>query len=172
MLFLSPISKSFLDTLSRSDVKYLLVGGHAAQFYGSPRSTRDLDIWVGMDLSNAERLVEALRMFRIRSAELIPALFRHPNRIVRIDFPPLVLEVLDPVIGQKPVPLLSFQAGRPESIEILTVQSGASFETAYAQRMVVILEGVEVNVINKEHFRTIKSSTDRLKDQQDVVFLK
>jgi hypothetical protein len=32
--------------LNDADAKFLLVGGHAVGFYGVPRATKDIDIWV------------------------------------------------------------------------------------------------------------------------------
>ncbi len=171
MLSLSPISRCFLDVLNRKKVKYLLVGGHAAQYYGSPRTTRDLDIWVDTAVNNAEKLVEVLKEFGVESADLTSAPFQLLHRIVRIDFPPLSVEILEPIIGQKPALLQTLQGSQPESIELLTVQTGTNFDSAYASRVILSFEGVEINIVNKEHLKLIKGSTDRPKDIQDLISL-
>ncbi len=171
MLSLSPISRSFLDTLNRKKVRYLMVGGHAAQFYGSPRPTRDLDIWVDTDSNNAEKLVDVLKEFGIELPELTSALFQHPNRIIRIDLQPFSIEILEPIIEQKPALLQTLQSSQPEPIEILTVQTGTNFDSAFASRVKASLEGMEISIVNKEHLRAIKSSTDRPKDIQDLNYI-
>ncbi len=49
-----------LEVLIRHDVRFVLVGGLAAQAHGSPSLTRDLDICYARDGANLARLAEAL----------------------------------------------------------------------------------------------------------------
>ena len=46
--------------LNRHRVKYILVGGVAANLHGSVRATKDVDVLVPKDKANAERLLSAL----------------------------------------------------------------------------------------------------------------
>ena len=55
--------REFLKLLNANGVKYLLIGGYAVGFYGYPRATNDMDIFVSKDSDNAERLVKALKEF-------------------------------------------------------------------------------------------------------------
>ena len=48
--------KAFNDT----EVKYLIVGGHAVMLYTEPRYTKDLDLWVEASSDNAVRVWTAL----------------------------------------------------------------------------------------------------------------
>ena len=41
--------KEFLKLLNSHRVKYLVIGGHAVGFYGYPRFTGDIDVWVSTD---------------------------------------------------------------------------------------------------------------------------
>ncbi len=43
---LPPDFKEFLRLLNAHQVEYLLIGGYAVGYYGYPRATADLDIWV------------------------------------------------------------------------------------------------------------------------------
>jgi hypothetical protein len=42
-------------------VKYLLIGGYAVGFYGYPRATGDMDIWIERSAANAEKMVAVLK---------------------------------------------------------------------------------------------------------------
>ena len=59
-MVLSPDLKEFLELLSANQVRYLVVGGYAVAFHGYPRYTKDLDIWIEFERSNAEKLIAAL----------------------------------------------------------------------------------------------------------------
>jgi hypothetical protein len=40
--------REFLKLLNSARAEYLLVGGYAVGYYGYPRATGDLDIWVAV----------------------------------------------------------------------------------------------------------------------------
>jgi hypothetical protein len=46
--------KEFLRLLNSKGVEYLLIGGYAVSYYGYPRATADMDIWVGSTAENAD----------------------------------------------------------------------------------------------------------------------
>ena len=60
---LDPNFKEFLESLNSERVKYLLVGGFAVNHYGYIRSTKDLDVWISVDASNAELVSRVMRKF-------------------------------------------------------------------------------------------------------------
>jgi hypothetical protein len=60
---LPPDFKEFLRLLASHEVEYLLIGGYAVGYYGYPRSTQDLDVWIALSPQNAARMVAALREF-------------------------------------------------------------------------------------------------------------
>jgi len=45
---LHPDFKDFLRLLTFHGVEYLVVGGYAVGYYGYPRATGDLDIWIAL----------------------------------------------------------------------------------------------------------------------------
>jgi hypothetical protein len=49
-----------LDRLIEHDVRFVIVGGLAAQAHGSPSLTRDLDVCYARDLANLQNLAAAL----------------------------------------------------------------------------------------------------------------
>jgi hypothetical protein len=38
--------KEFIGLLEKHEVKYLVVGGYATAYYGYPRFTQDIDLWI------------------------------------------------------------------------------------------------------------------------------
>lgn len=66
--------KEFLRLLNSVEVEYLLIGGFAVGYYGYPRATNDIDVWVARTESNAAKLVETLEKFGFGTPELKPDL--------------------------------------------------------------------------------------------------
>ena len=91
--------KEFLKLLTRNKVEYLIVGGYAVGYYGYPRPTGDMDIWVAHSRENAERLVTALNEFGFASPELSTDLFTKAKSIVRMGAPPFKLEIITYIDG-------------------------------------------------------------------------
>lgn len=140
---LPPDFKDFLKLLNAHQVEYLLIGGYAVGYHGYPRATADMDVWIALHLQNAERLVAVLREFGFDVPELSVELFLTEDRIVRMGVPPL-------------------------RIEIVTTISGVSFGECYAERIVDLLDGVEVNLISLKHLKINKRASGRHKDLNDL----
>ena len=49
--------REFLKLLKETGVEYLLIGGYAVGYYGYPRATQDIDIWIAINPENAARIV-------------------------------------------------------------------------------------------------------------------
>jgi predicted nucleotidyltransferase len=60
----------FFQALNKHNVKYILVGGLAVNFYGYSRTTGDVDIWLQDSPENRNALVNALTEFGIEGAEI------------------------------------------------------------------------------------------------------
>lgn len=138
--------KEFLKLLNSQRVEYLLIGGFAVGYHGYPRPTGDLDIWIGVNPKNAEKIVAVLKEFGFDVPELSIALFLKKKKIIRMGVPPL-------------------------RIEITTTISGVKFEECYANRIVDTIDGVEVNLINLNHLQINKKASGRLKDLNDLEYL-
>jgi hypothetical protein len=138
--------KEFLSLLRSHGVDYLLIGGYAVAFYGYPRATGDMDIWIAVSPENADRVVETVREFGFDTPDLAPSLFLHEKGVVRMGYPPL-------------------------RIEILTNISGVSFDECYARRVDAVIDGVEVSVISRADLKTNKQASGRYKDLMDLEFL-
>lgn len=51
--------RDLLLELADAGAEFVLVGGHAVAFHGHPRATKDMDILIRADKSNAERVYRA-----------------------------------------------------------------------------------------------------------------
>lgn len=143
---LPPDFKEFLRLLNSRQVEYLLIGGYAVGYYGYPRATADMDIWIAIQPENAEKVVKVLQEFGFGVEELTPDLFLKEEQIVRMGMPPV-------------------------RIEIFTTISGVNFEECYAARQVDVLDGVEVNLISLNHLKVNKKASGRYKDLNDLEYL-
>jgi len=52
--------KNLLERLIKANVKFLIIGGYAVNYYGYNRTTGDLDIWIKPDNFNKEKLIHVL----------------------------------------------------------------------------------------------------------------
>jgi hypothetical protein len=141
---LPPDFREFLQLLNSHKVEYLLIGGYAVGFYGYPRATADMDVWVSTIAENVERVISTLEEFGF--AGVTVDLFRKEKQVIRMGVPPL-------------------------RIEVLTGISGVEFEECYAKRAVAMLDGVEVNLISLEHLKQNKKASGRHKDLNDLEHL-
>ena len=135
--------KEFLKLLNEKGVKYLLIGGYAVGYHGYPRATGDMDVWIAIHPENAQKMVAVLKDFGFDNPELTPELFLQKNKIIRMGHPPMRLE-------------------------ISTGISGVEFEECYNSRVVDMLDGVEVNIIDLPHLKANKKAAGRLKDLADL----
>jgi hypothetical protein len=135
--------KEFLKLLNENDVRYLLIGGYAVGYHGYPHATNDMDIWIALHPDNAERVVTVLREFGFNLPGLKPELFMKENAIIRMGVPPMRLE-------------------------ISTGISGVEFDECYASRIVDMLDGMQVNIIDLHHLKINKKAAGRLKDLADL----
>ena len=138
--------KDLLRLLGENQVKYLLVGGYAVSYYGYPRATGDMEVWIETSLSNSVRVVTALKAFGFGSTAPAPEMFSQPDLVIRMGNPPL-------------------------RIEILTGISGVVFEDCWQVREMIVIDGITVNIINLDNLKANKKAIGRMKDLNDVANL-
>ena len=138
--------KEFLKLLNDAEVEYLLIGGYAVGYYGYPRTTADMDVWVAISAENATKLVDVFHDFGMKDVKVTPDLFLQQGKIIRMGVPPM-------------------------RIEVLTEIDGVSFAECYAARESVALDGQPVNLISLRHLRTNKHAAGRHKDLDDLEHL-
>jgi predicted nucleotidyltransferase len=138
--------KEFLKLLNAHGIEYLLIGGYAVGYYGYPRATNDIDIWIAIHPDNAARMVKVLQEFGFDTPELSPNLFLKKKSIVRM-------------------------GNAPMRIEVVTTISGVTFDKCYAERAVDSIDGVEVSLISLRDLKVNKKASGRFKDLDDLEHL-
>ena len=143
----SPDFKEFLQLLNDHHVEYMLVGGYAVGFYGYPRYTGDLDIWVKASLQNGERLKVVLEKFGSGSLNVIAEDFAKEYAVIQLGYPPI-------------------------RIDLITTLDGVSFDDCYARKQAHTAEGITVDFISLEDLKKNKRATGRARDLDDLENLK
>ncbi len=132
--------REFLKLLNSKKVEYLVIGGYAVGYYGHPRPTGDLDIWISNAPDNAERAREALEEFGFYCH--IDILLKD-NQLARMGRPPF-------------------------RIEVMTTIDGVNFSDCYSERVVADVNGVEVSLISLHRLKENKKASGRSKDVADL----
>lgn len=142
-IHLPPDFKEFLKLLNAHEVEYMLIGGYAVGYHGYPRATADMDIWIAVHPENSQRMVSVLKEFGFDVPELSPQLFSEEWQIVRLGVPPV-------------------------RIKIATTIPGVDFGECYSERVVDMLDDVEVNLISLKHLKANKKASGRHQDLADL----
>jgi len=141
---LPPNFKEFLRLFNAHQVEYLLIGGHAVGYHGYPRATVNMDIWIAMDPTNADKIVATLKEFGFDLPDLSLELFLKEWQVIRLGVPPV-------------------------RIGIATMVYGVNFSECYTERVVDILDGVKVNLISLKHLKTNKKASGRHTNLADLA---
>ena len=135
--------REFAQSLNDSRVRYLVIGAYAVALHGHPRYTKDLDIWIEMTPDNAAAMVRALDQFGFSSLGLQSSDFLTPDQIIQLGYP-------------------------PSRIDLITTPPGVDFETCYASRVIVEIDGVPVSFIGLDGLKRSKKASGRLQDLADL----
>jgi predicted nucleotidyltransferase len=135
--------KDFLKLLNENDVHYLLIGGYAVGYYGYPRATHDMDIWIAVDPENAKRMVDVMTGFGFAEGAIAKEVFLQSEGVVRMGVPPLRLEILMSI-------------------------SGVAFKDCYERGLTDDIDGVPVRIIHLKDLLENKIASGRHKDLDDV----
>ena len=138
-----PDFKELLLAFNAHNVEYLIVGAHALAAHGHVRATKDLDLWVRPETSNAQRVLQALSEFGAPVNDLTIDDLSRKKTIFQVGLPPL-------------------------RIDIITDIDGVEFADAWPDRLETMFGGVPASVISRQHLITNKKSTARLQDLADV----
>jgi predicted nucleotidyltransferase len=145
MNILDEYTKNLLKALVDANVKFLVVGGYAVNYYGYYRTTGDIDLWLQPGNENKLLLIEALRAIETDEESL--------QALNEMDFSRHLL----------------FSDGEePFKIEFMTFISGVDFERAYAEKETTLLDGLEIPFISLQDLIISKMSSQRTKDKLDV----
>jgi len=138
--------KELLELFNDNKVKYLIVGGYALAYHGSPRYTGDIDIFVKADKENAFCILSALKEFGFGSLGLKEDDFNTPNKVIQLGYPPV-------------------------RVDIITSISGVSWEEAYEGHVKGKYGDVPVCYIGRNQYIQNKKASGRKKDIADLEAL-
>lgn len=140
---MNPDFKELLLAFNAHNVEYLIVGAHALAAHGHVRATKDLDVWVRPNESNAQKVLQGLSDFGVPLSDLTADDLRRKDTIFQIGMPPL-------------------------RIDIITDVDGVEFADAWPDRLETSFGGVPAFVISRHHLITNKKTAARLQDLADV----
>jgi len=138
--------REFIELLNKNDVQYLVVGGYAVAFYGYPRYTKDLDVWIWVNDKNAKHLIIALNEFGFGSSGLSTDDFLQKGFVVQLGYP-------------------------PNRIDIITEIDGLDFKDCINTKNVLQLDGIDVPFIDLKNLIKNKRSSGRAQDLADAEAL-
>jgi hypothetical protein len=140
---LLPDFKDLLSALAASNAEYLVVGGWAVGFHSEPRFTKDLDLLIGTDQENLERVVLAVRTFGA---------------------PPTILEQLATLGADE----FLFLGAPPARIDPLRTIPGVDFRVAMSRALRVEWDGVPAIILSREDLIASKRAAGRARDLRDL----
>jgi hypothetical protein len=140
----------FINCAQKHQLRYLLIGGYAVNYYGYTRNTEDLDIWLAPTIENRQAFVETLLCMNYSDSEVAP--------LLKEDF-------TNPFVGS---------IGSADAvIDVLTfVHQSILFDEAEKQKMIYEIQpGVSLSIVPYEVLKDMKLRTHREKDMFDVARL-
>ncbi len=151
MNILEEDSLELLKALSDNDVRFILVGGIAVNYYGYTRTTGDVDIWLEDTIENRKKFVTALEDYKIVGAEIY------------MDYP--LIAGYAEIMMNNGVYL--------DVMADLTGFAQADFASCYDKSIDwEPVEGIHVKVLHINQLIHEKEINNRLKDKDDAEQLK
>lgn len=154
------IYEDIFRAFQKGKVKYLIVGGIAANLLGALRSTADLDILMEISDKNVNKVIDILKRHKYRVRQPIdPA--KLVDKKTREDW-----------IKRKGLKAVTFcKEGTLREIDII-VKSPVSFEKACKRSIMIKVGNMRLPVISIEDLIKMKKKTGREIDKLDVSELR
>lgn len=121
----------------------MLTGAFVRAFYGRPRYTGDLDIFIETSPANSEEMMKVLSDFGFGSAGLTADDFIQPDQTIQM-------------------------GNEPRRIDILTGITGVDFADAWDKRIQSEVDGIPVNILSKDDYIKNKKALGPYKDLADI----
>ncbi|GAB3983667.1 hypothetical protein GCM10028806_57250 [Spirosoma terrae] len=136
-----------LESLSRHNVQFLLVGGMAGVIHGHVRTTQDMDLWIKSDEPNKINLIRALEENDVVGAAYLKDV-------------PLIFGLTSVSVGK-----YGFTLDMGYSLKAFR---DVDFDTCYQRAIDVTFDGISFRVIQLNDLITEKLATGRAKDIGDA----
>jgi predicted nucleotidyltransferase len=151
MSFFGKTHERILKKFLIHGVEFVLMGGHAAVFYGVRRTTSDIDILVKPTLANGERIVKAFKSLQLDISEISASDFTTQHVFT---------------FGME-----------PEAVDILTYTVGVDVESVFKNARYHKIDDLKIKVIDLRDLLKNKENLNRkdekgLVDQQDILALR
>jgi hypothetical protein len=151
MSFFGKAHERILKKFLTHEVEFVLMGGHAAVFYGVRRTTSDIDILVKPTLANGERIVKAFKSLQLDISEISASDFAKQHVFT---------------FGME-----------PEAVDILTYTVGVDVESVFKNARYHKIDDLKIKIIDLRDLLKNKESLKRkdekgLVDQQDILTLR
>jgi hypothetical protein len=143
---LNPDFRDILSAFNAERVEYLLVGAYAVAAHGLPRATGDIDLWIRPSTANAQCVWRALERFGAPLEGMSAGDLEVPEIVVQVGLP-------------------------PRRIDLMTSIDGVAFESAWRERVMIGVEGIEVPTISRDNLIANKRAAGRPQDLADVARL-
>jgi len=108
--------------------------------------TKDLDVWIWPQSTNAQALISALEEFGFQELGLTAEDFTEPDVVIQLGYP-------------------------PNRVGLLTSPTGVEFDECWKERLDVQMEGFTVPFIGLEGLKANKRASGRPQDTVDVEIL-
>jgi predicted nucleotidyltransferase len=137
---------NLLNELNKNEVEYIVVGGYAVNFHGYRRTTGDIDLWIKPDnAENKNKILQSFRNLNIAEDTL--------SQLNELDFAK---------------PIVFIDGEEPFKIDFITYISGVSFNDAWQQKTIAVLDGISIPFIHLNHLILSKLTTGRPQDKIDI----
>lgn len=148
MIELADDFRDLLAELHDAGAEFVVLGGYAVAFHGHPRATKDLDVLVRADATNAKRVYRALAAFGapLQSFEVSESDFATYDGVLQIGLP-------------------------PRRIDILNSAAGITFDEAIEEGISLDLDGRKIPIIGRAALLKNKRAAGRPQDLADVKAL-
>jgi len=142
---------NFIKALNTFKVRYLIIGGHAAIYYGVNRNTGDLDVLIEATTENGHNLIKALRSLNLELPEITDDEWK-TNMVLSFGF-------------------------EPAAIDILNYSPGLNFKEIYQNAIQINQDGVGIAIIDIRDLLRNKEALNRSGekshlDKYDIEVLK
>ncbi len=145
---LNPDFQDFITAFNAAQVDYIMVGGYAVIYYGSSRTTGDIDIWVRRTEGNYIKIARAFHQFGMQVFDMT-----RDNS--------LQSDKMD----------VFFYGNPPVSIDILTNLKGLDFDKAFQDAIEAVWDGIPVKVLDIQDPIRAKKADGRHKNLDDIANL-
>lgn len=154
------IYQDILKAFQKHKVKYVLVGGIAANLHGAMRATADLDILVEMSDRNLAAVVQILKRLGYRVRQSVDPM-GIADRQTRTEW-----------IKNKHLKAFSFfKEGDYKEVDII-IDSPIAFKAAQKDMSLVKVGSLNIPLISIEHLIKMKQKAKRAVDDLDIRQLK